>query len=124
SVPDFRPATEGAPLYQQIKAWIRATIAAGEYAPDEPFTTEKQVRERFGVSNATAVRALNDLVNEGLLLRKRARGTFVAPQEPAAPIRPRGQGHNIAYIAAGHGGAHQSGLMQGINAVCVELGYR
>lgn len=124
SATGFRPATDGAPLYQQIKAWIRATIAAGEFAPDEPFTTEKQLRERFGVSNATAVRALNDLVNEGLLVRKRARGTFVAEREPVQPAKAGGRGRNVAYIAAGHGGAHQSSLMQGINAVCVELGYR
>ncbi|MBD0420224.1 GntR family transcriptional regulator [Streptomyces sp. TRM S81-3] len=53
-------------------------IARGEYRPDAPFTTRREICERFEVSMGTAVRVLNELVQEGVLVRRRGRGTFVA----------------------------------------------
>ena len=37
----------------------------------------------YGVSNITARRALNELKRQGLAVRERGRGSFVAPQNPA-----------------------------------------
>ncbi len=67
-----------APLYQQVKQALLADIAAGRYSPGRPFITQREICERFDVSHATAVRALNDLAAEGHLVRRRGQGTFVA----------------------------------------------
>ena len=68
----------GMSLFAWVKASLRDSIARGEYAADQPFVTQRQIVERFGVSTTTAVRALNDLVADGLVVRRRGRGTFVA----------------------------------------------
>ncbi|MEU0565084.1 GntR family transcriptional regulator [Nonomuraea sp. NPDC005983] len=108
------------PLYQQVKRDLVAAISRGEYVPDEPFISQREVCERFGVSTTTAVRALNELVTEGYLVRQRGRGTFVAERQ-ASP--PAARERSIAYIMHGHG-PHNSDIIDGIESVCAELGYR
>lgn len=66
------------PVYQQLNSLLRESIRQGEFAPGERFLTERQVCERFGVSRATANKALSNLVAEGLLIFRKGVGTFVA----------------------------------------------
>jgi LacI family transcriptional regulator len=106
-----------APLYQQVKQALLADIAAGRYSPDRPFITQREICERFDVSHATAVRALNDLAAEGHLVRRRGQGTFVAEHPPASPKR------TIACIVQHHG-PHVSQLVTGVEAACAALGHR
>ncbi|GAA4217015.1 GntR family transcriptional regulator [Actinocatenispora rupis] len=112
----------GAPLYQRIKAELRAAVARGEYEPGSPFVTQRELCERYGVSTTTAVKALNDLVAEGLLVRRQGRGTFVADQPErtagVAPVRA------VACIVHGLPGAHVSNVVSGVESVCAELGLR
>lgn len=77
------------PLYAQLRrllaAELDAKLRAGACRPGDFFTTEGDLCRRFGVSNITARRAMNELEAEGRLSRQRGRGTFVAqprlPQE-------------------------------------------
>lgn len=111
------------PLYQRVKSELRETIARGDYVSDEPFISEREVRERFGVSTTTAVRALNELVAEGVLIRRRGAGTFVAERAAPVPGEPAGEGPLVAYV--GHlFGAHSSRLLSGVASAAGELGYR
>ncbi|GAA4202228.1 GntR family transcriptional regulator [Actinocatenispora rupis] len=112
----------GAPLYQRIKAELRAAVGRGEYEPGSPFVTQRELCERYGVSTTTAVKALNDLVAEGLLVRRRGRGTFVAEQ--AERTAGSGAPSAVACIVHGLPGAHVSNLVSGVESVCSELGYR
>ncbi|MFC0106739.1 LacI family DNA-binding transcriptional regulator [Kibdelosporangium aridum] len=105
------------PLYQQVKRELLAAIAAGEYSPGKPFVTQREICERFGVSHATAVRALNELAAEGHVVRRRGQGTFVAERKPA----PGDQ--TVACILQYHG-PHVSQLLAGVEAGCAEFGYR
>ena len=108
----------GPPRYQQVKRELREAIARREYEPDRPFITQREVCERFGVSTTTAVRALNDLVAEGVLVRRQGRGTFVAKQTPEPA--PAGRG-SIACVI--HGQGHiMAGVISGVESVCDELG--
>jgi GntR family transcriptional regulator, N-acetylglucosamine utilization regulator len=72
----------GIPLFLQLTQALRATLTLsvqeGTLKPGDFFTTEKAVCERFGVSTITAKRALDDLEAEGVLMRQRGRGTYVA----------------------------------------------
>jgi len=65
------------PLYRQLVDWLRVDIehkAAGERIDSEP-----QLAERFGISRFTAARAIEMLVDEGLIRRRQGLGSFVAP---------------------------------------------
>jgi len=109
------------PLYQQVKQALLADIAAGRYSADRSFVTQREICERFDVSHATAVRALNDLAAEGHLVRRRGQGTFVVERQAADS--PRGTDGTIACILQHHG-PHVSELLAGVEAACAEFGHR
>jgi GntR family transcriptional regulator, arabinose operon transcriptional repressor len=107
----------GEPLYRRVKRELVAAIESGELPPDVPFVTQRKICEQFGVSHATAVRALNDLVAEGYVIRRRGQGTFVAPRRPSA------NDGSVACVLQFHG-PHVSSLLAGVESVCGDLGYR
>lgn len=74
---------DSAPLYHQLKERIRQNILSGKLQAGSRVSSERELCEAYGVSRITAVRALTDLVNDGLLCRNQGKGTFVA--EPASP---------------------------------------
>jgi len=67
------------PYYAQVKEAVRALIACGELKPGDMLTTEFALSEQLGISRLVVHRAYRELVTEGLLIRKRAKGTFVSP---------------------------------------------
>lgn len=66
------------PLYYQICQYVRTLIDSGKIKPGEQIPTEAQLQQLFGVSRATVRRAISDLAYEGLLERRRSKGTLVA----------------------------------------------
>jgi GntR family transcriptional regulator, arabinose operon transcriptional repressor len=114
------------PRYQQVKRELLDAIARGEYEPDRPFITQRQVCERFGVSTTTAVRALNDLVAEGVLVRQQGRGTFVAERagepEPGVPSVPAERKQDAIALVIHGRGPIKSGIITGVESVCADLG--
>ncbi|MEU9619468.1 MULTISPECIES: GntR family transcriptional regulator [unclassified Streptomyces] len=112
------------PKYQRIKDELRAEVARDEYEAGAPFITQNQLRERFGVSSTTAVRALNDLVAEGLLVRRRGLGTFVAdPSDRTAEPSPGNRSGVVACIISGQG-PYQSEVLRGVESGCSDRGLR
>ena len=67
------------PYYHQVKEAVKALIAGGELKPGDMLTSEFGLSEQLGISRLVVHRAYRELVTEGLLIRKRAKGTFVAP---------------------------------------------
>jgi GntR family transcriptional regulator len=65
------------PIYQQLNSQLRLLVASGECSVGSQFLTERQICERYGVSRATANKALSNLVSEGLLEFRKGVGTFV-----------------------------------------------
>jgi len=68
---------ERLPLYQRLREEMLAKIAAGEWSPGAPIPTEAELTKQYGVAIGTVRKAVDTLVNEGLLLRSQGRGTFV-----------------------------------------------
>jgi len=68
---------ERLPLYQRLREEMLAKIAAGEWMPGAPIPTEAELTRLYGVAIGTVRKAVDTLVNEGLLLRSQGRGTFV-----------------------------------------------
>jgi GntR family transcriptional regulator len=66
-------------LYLQVKDAVRARIAAGELEPGDMLPGEVALANQLGISRLTVHRALRELVGEGLLIRQRSKGTFIAP---------------------------------------------
>ncbi|MFB9276458.1 GntR family transcriptional regulator [Cohnella cellulosilytica] len=89
------------PLYKRIQDDIRQQIRLGELRPGDIVPSEKELTLRYGVSQITSKNALNGLVEEGLLVRHRGKGTFVRlPEErsDAAAVHPAGPGATIALV--------------------------
>lgn len=66
------------PLYRQIKLLIVQDMQAGVWKPGEMIPSEFELADRFGVSQGTVRKAIDDLAAENLLTRRQGRGTFVA----------------------------------------------
>lgn len=66
------------PLYRQIKALIVQGLDAGEWKPGEAIPSEIELAGRFGVSQGTVRKAIDELAGENLLVRRQGKGTFVA----------------------------------------------
>lgn len=66
------------PLYQQIKEDIKSAIERGKYKPKEQIPTEPELSTEYSVSRVTVRRAVEELCNEGYLVKMQGRGTFVS----------------------------------------------
>jgi GntR family transcriptional regulator len=67
------------PYYHQVKEALKALIANGDLRPGDMLSSEFALSEQLGISRLVVHRAYRELVSEGLLIRRRAKGTFVAP---------------------------------------------
>ena len=67
------------PYYHQIKEALKASIASGALKPGDMLPSELSLSEQLEISRLVVHRAYRELVTEGLLIRKRAVGTFVSP---------------------------------------------
>ena len=67
------------PYYHQIKEAVKALVTSSELKPGDMLPSEFGLSEQLGISRLVVHRAYRELVTEGLLIRKRAKGTFVAP---------------------------------------------
>jgi len=69
---------QAVPVYLRIRNAVREAISSGAYAPGDLLPSETDLAKRYGTTRATVVHALQQLVFEGLIERKRGLGSFVA----------------------------------------------
>lgn len=72
------------PLYDQIKNLIKIRIRADEWQDGRPLPNEMEFARQYGVSLGTIRKALEQLGNEKLIVRRQGRGTFVNEKTSAA----------------------------------------
>ncbi len=65
--------------FSAIKQHVYNKIASGEWPENHPVSSENALALQFKVSRMTARRALQELANEGIVIRTKGSGTFVAP---------------------------------------------
>lgn len=65
--------------FSKIKQHIYSKIASGEWPENHPVSSENALASQFSVSRMTARRALQELADEGLVIRSKGSGTYVAP---------------------------------------------
>lgn len=78
----------GLPLYVQVREILRRDIESGHYSIGEQIPAEQEIVKHYGVARATVRQAITDLVNEGLLLRRQGKGTFVCRTRRLDSIEP------------------------------------
>lgn len=74
------------PLYHQMFNLLRDRILNGEIPRGSRIPTEFDLAEGFGVSRITAKRALDELAAEGLVERRRGKGTHVIHRSRPKPM--------------------------------------
>ena len=67
------------PYYHQVKEAIKALILVGELKSGDMLPSEFSLSDQLGISRLVIHRAYRELVSDGLLIRQRAKGTFVLP---------------------------------------------
>ena len=103
----FNPFAGGLSLkkYHQLYLVLRQHLIEGQFVTGVP--GEKALAEAYGVGRVTVRRALEQLVHDGLIIRKAGSGTH--------PVRSSQVGGGMPGLAAENGQKTQlSGLMQNI----------
>lgn len=70
---------ERSPIYQQIAEQIKAQIVSGEIKPGDQVMSTNQCAAFYRINPATAAKGFHQLVEEGILYKKRGIGMFVSP---------------------------------------------
>lgn len=118
------------PLYMQIMDDFKKKIMTEKFDPDSIFTSEKKIIEEYKVSRITAARALNELKNENIIVRKDGSGSYltkdakkIISESSDSAYNKNGTDGTIAVIVphATFGGMPE--YIKGINDVLNHKGY-
>ena len=71
------------PLYRRAKRDLQKIIETGNFGTGKPLPGEATLAAALGVSVGTLRHAVDELVQEHVLVRRQGRGTFVAPHNRA-----------------------------------------
>lgn len=65
------------PRYEQIRWQLQKLLVNSKWAVDQPIPSEQELVNQYGVSIGTIRKAVECLVEEGLLVKKQGKGTFL-----------------------------------------------
>ncbi|WP_374438793.1 GntR family transcriptional regulator [Inhella sp.] len=68
------------PLYLQLAVALAKAINEGRYQANEALPSERVLAEELNLSRVTARKAIERLVEQGLIVRKRGSGNYIAPR--------------------------------------------
>ena len=76
------------PLYLQLAQGLRKAISDGFVGGGEALPSERLLSEQTGASRVTLRRAIEQLIAEGLIVRRHGSGTYLAPriQQPGSEL--------------------------------------
>ena len=69
---------DSTPIYLQIAEEVRSQILSGELSDGDQLTSTTEYATRYRINPATANKAITLLVNEGIAVKRRGIGMFVA----------------------------------------------
>jgi len=106
------------PKYRQVKDYVLMQIENNELGKDGRIPSESEFSKLLDVSSITVRKALNDLVNEGVIYRIRGKGSFVSEQK--APAAEKSLDY-VTFIISGNE-MHNSSYMQIMKGIQSFLG--
>ncbi len=74
------------PLYHQISERLESAITGGHIQPGDQLETEIAISERLGISRPTVRRAIQTLVDKGMLVRRQGVGTQVVQRKVSRAV--------------------------------------
>ncbi len=108
--------------YKVVQNTIREKITRGEWQPGYKLPPEEELEKEFSLHRLTIVRGLANLAQEGLLVRLRGQGTFVADRRRQATEQKR----LIKFISSmplKEGAIFRPGVLEGMHQVLAREGY-
>lgn len=75
--PDLRSSS---PLYVQLAQRLAQSIHDGRFRPHEALPSERLLSESLSLSRVTARKAIDRLAEQGLIVRRRGSGNYIAPK--------------------------------------------
>jgi len=77
----FKPdPRDSSPLYLQLSRSLGDAIRDGLFRAQEALPSERTLSETSGVSRVTARKAIDQLVDQGMIVRRRGSGNYIAPR--------------------------------------------
>jgi GntR family transcriptional regulator len=73
-------AASASPLYVQLAQALAAAIRDGLYQADQALPSERTLGDELAISRVTARKAIDQLVDQGLVVRRRGSGNYIAPK--------------------------------------------
>jgi DNA-binding LacI/PurR family transcriptional regulator/biotin operon repressor len=113
----------GRPLADQIYATLSRRIDAGAWKANDRLPSERALAEELGVCRVTVARAVNRLVSEGVLCRRRGSGTFVASHPDGSHDRSRPVTGAVALVIPYSRDGYASHIVKGVASVLSDAGY-
>ena len=93
------------PKYLQIRQWVLGMINRGRIKVGDRIPTEEELAKKFSVNRMTVRQALDELVLEKMIVRKRGEGTVLVS------TRPRGYIYGLENISAFDDDMEMHGIM-------------
>lgn len=106
--PEFHlDGSSAMPLYIQLANAIKLAFAEGRLHPGDVLPSERALVEMLNIARGTARKALQQLLEEGFLVRNQGSGTFIAPRvRQSLPLL-----ESFSEMAVASGGEAQSELI-------------
>ena len=114
---------EDQPLYRQILNFLMEGISSGRFEAGARLPSEKELCEQFKVSRITSKRALDLLADQGYILRRPGKGSFVIGIQNSQAGAP-GASQTIGFIIPDFSDAFGTRLISSIEENCTALGYQ
>jgi GntR family transcriptional regulator len=73
-------ANDNSPLYLQLARMLGDQVRSGRYQVHDALPSERLLSESMQVSRVTARKAIDQLVVQGLIVRRRGSGNYIAPR--------------------------------------------
>jgi DNA-binding LacI/PurR family transcriptional regulator len=109
--------------YLKVQDSIRKRVLEGKWKVGSKIPSERELEKEFQISRLTISKGLSNLVTQGLLIRRRGQGTFVAESGVnLVPIQKR-LVKFISPMPLREGVISRPGILEGMHEILVKKGY-
>ncbi|AKG75061.1 GntR family transcriptional regulator [Salinicoccus halodurans] len=86
------------PIFEQIKDWISDQIISETLKAHDRIPSTNEIVQFYKVNHLTVAKGVNQLVDQGIIYKKRGVGMFVAPDAKEKLMGERKQNFLIEYL--------------------------